>query len=75
MPLYNYKCPEGHTFEELNSVKDRLVAKCPECATGAQMEVSAPHLDYYNMGVQSGFPTALQKWARMHRKEARREYD
>jgi len=32
MPTYEYKCQDcGHTFEKFQSMKDKPIAKCPEC--------------------------------------------
>ena len=31
MPTYEYRCPEGHTFEEFQKMSADPVAKCPEC--------------------------------------------
>jgi hypothetical protein len=39
----------------------------------ARQQLTAARLDYYNMGVQSGLPTAIDKWDKMHRQMARRE--
>jgi putative FmdB family regulatory protein len=73
VPLYSYLCPNEHTFDELTSVDKRKKHKCPECGKMARQQLTAARLDYYNMGVQSGFPTAIDKWDKMHRQMARRE--
>lgn len=31
MPLYEYKCPKGCTYEKMQSFKGRAPRKCPEC--------------------------------------------
>lgn len=36
MPTYEYRCPEGHSFELFQRMSDPPVAKCPDC--GAQAE-------------------------------------
>lgn len=73
MPLYEYKCVNGHRFEDFNSVEKRMKKKCPECGIMGTKIMSIPHFDYYNMGVQDGLPTALDKWDKMHRQMARRK--
>jgi putative FmdB family regulatory protein len=76
VPLYDYHCKKcDETFDEFRQVNQRLTCKCPKCGTVAKKLPSVARLDYYNMGVDSGFPTAIDKWDKMHRKEARRQYD
>lgn len=75
MPLYVYQCPEGHIFEDIKRIAERHECPCPDCGSTATQQVTAAHLDYYNMGVGGDFPTALQKWEKMHKQAARREYD
>lgn len=36
MPIYEYRCSNGHTFEELQSINDEPVQGCQEC--GAPVE-------------------------------------
>lgn len=74
MPLYSYTCSEHGDFDELNSIAKRQTAKCPKCGQKCQKKVTSARLDYYNMGVQDGLPTAVAKWDKMHRKEAQRDY-
>jgi len=31
MPIYEYGCPCGHTFEKVHGVNDPQPRKCPEC--------------------------------------------
>lgn len=73
MPLYDYQCPNGHKFEDFNSVEKRMKQKCPECGVSAKKLLNTVRLDYYDMGTDPSMPTAWDKWARMHEKEARRE--
>ena len=40
MPLYNYKCPAGHEFEEFNSISERATHKCNQCDKTAEQTVS-----------------------------------
>ena len=71
MPLYDYECKNGHKFDALTSVANRDKMKCPECGKKATKQVTTARLDYYNMGVQDGLPTALHKWEKMHRQMAK----
>ena len=40
MPLYNYKCPKGHEFEAINSIKNRALSQCGECGRMAKQTIS-----------------------------------
>ncbi|MFO7892886.1 MAG: zinc ribbon domain-containing protein [Longimicrobiales bacterium] len=40
MPTYEYRCPEGHEFEEFQRMADPPVAACPECGSGAERILS-----------------------------------
>ena len=31
MPIYEYRCPNGHTFEVIQSMSDEPVAECEVC--------------------------------------------
>jgi len=42
MPTYEYKCGDcGHTFEKLQSMKDKPLDKCPECNGKLQRLIGA----------------------------------
>lgn len=76
MPLYDYHCDNcGETFDEFRSMDQRKYCKCVKCGKRARKLPSVARLDYYNMGVDPDLPTAIDKWDKMHRAEARREYD
>ena len=36
MPIYEYKCSNGHVFETVQSMSDDPITECPEC--GAPVE-------------------------------------
>lgn len=36
MPIYEYRCDEGHTFEVMQRMTDDPVAKCEECGAPVQ---------------------------------------
>ena len=40
MPLYDYKCKNGHTFEAFKKVKDRLSARCPVCNLRGAIQIT-----------------------------------
>lgn len=41
MPTYEYRCPNGHEFEEFQRMSDPPVAKCPVCGADAERLLSA----------------------------------
>ncbi len=40
MPTYEYRCPEGHTFELFQKMTDKPRAKCPTCGRMASRQIS-----------------------------------
>ena len=45
MPLYEYKCPNGHIHDRLRKIDERdHPARCLQCDTPAQPIISAPHV-------------------------------
>jgi putative FmdB family regulatory protein len=36
MPLYEYRCENGHTFEVIQRMSDEPVTVCPECDAAVQ---------------------------------------
>ncbi|MBI4538487.1 MAG: zinc ribbon domain-containing protein [Gemmatimonadetes bacterium] len=41
MPTYEYRCPEGHVFEQFQRITDPPVAICPQCGGEAERQLSA----------------------------------
>ena len=41
MPTYDYKCPEGHVFEEFQSMNEEPIARCPTCGQNGQRLISS----------------------------------
>jgi len=41
MPTYEYRCPEGHTFELFQRMSDEPKADCPTCGAAASRLLSA----------------------------------
>ncbi len=40
MPTYEYRCPNGHEFEQFQRMSEPPVAKCPVCGAEAQRQLS-----------------------------------
>ena len=40
MPTYEYRCPEGHTFDVFQKMSDEPVASCPECGKPGERQIS-----------------------------------
>ena len=41
MPTYEYRCPDGHTFDLFQRMSDDPVADCPECGKASERLLSA----------------------------------
>jgi len=65
MPVYEYKCEEGHVSTRLRSVENRAeTTTCKKCDKPASFIVSTPNIALD--GTDPGFPGAYDKWARVH---------
>jgi len=42
MPLYDYRCPNGHTFEVFQRMSDPPVERCQECGAAPVEKVLYP---------------------------------
>ena len=42
MPIYEYRCPEGHTFEVFQRMSDAPVDACEICGAGSVEKVLYP---------------------------------
>ncbi len=40
MPTYEYRCPDGHTFECFQKMTEKPRAKCPTCGRMAKRQIS-----------------------------------
>lgn len=41
MPTYAYRCPScGHEYERFQKITDKTLAKCPECGTRGERQIS-----------------------------------
>lgn len=62
MPMYDYRCPNGHEFEEMNSVAQREHAECFSCGKIADKVIlTAARIDP-KMGLDPSFPGMYAKW-------------
>jgi len=78
MPIYEYKCPKGHITEKLVPLAQRegsQFCSVAGCGNIAKFIVSAAHLDYLGMGLDSSLPTASDKWVAMHKAGAKQSDD
>ena len=72
--IYEYQCPEHGIFEAITKIEDRdNPCPCPKCGTLSDRIMSATRFKLE--GISGDFPTAADKWADMHGKEAKRETD
>jgi putative FmdB family regulatory protein len=42
VPIYEYKCPEGHVFEQFHGISEPAPEACPECGKGPLTRVLHP---------------------------------
>jgi len=71
MPLYLYRCPDGHSTEDLRKVDERHDPRpCGLCGKTATLEVQVAAFDP-RMGLDAGFPTAYDRWAKSHARDAK----
>ena len=50
MPIYEYKCENGHVFEAIQSFSDEPLTKCEECGAPAARVLSAPAIHFKGSG-------------------------
>jgi putative FmdB family regulatory protein len=50
MPLYEYKCKKGHTFDVFQSFADDPITKCEVCGAKAERVLSAPAIHFKGSG-------------------------
>ena len=68
MPIYDYRCEGGHTFDALIKVADYAEPQeCPECGLLSERVILKAAAIDWKMGVSSDFPTAYDKWAKIQR--------
>ena len=64
MPIYNYKCPDGHITEFFARLDDRDKPQKCRCGKQAKKMISCPKIRT---------PIDSDKWAEMHEKGGRTE--
>lgn len=50
MPIYEYRCENGHDFEAFQSMSDEALDSCEVCGAPAQRRLSAPAIHYKGSG-------------------------
>jgi putative FmdB family regulatory protein len=50
MPLYEYKCKKGHTFDVIQSFSDDALTKCEVCGAKCERVLSAPSIHFKGSG-------------------------
>lgn len=50
MPIYEYKCEEGHVFEVFQSINDEALTACTECGAPAERVLNAPAIHFKGSG-------------------------
>jgi putative FmdB family regulatory protein len=50
MPIYEYRCTNGHTFEVFQSMSEDPLAKCVECQAPAERVLSPPAVHFKGTG-------------------------
>ncbi|TML49219.1 MAG: zinc ribbon domain-containing protein [Actinobacteria bacterium] len=70
MPIYEYRCPNGHTFEVFQRMADPAVETCTTCGAGPVEKVLFPVAVHFK---GSGFYST--DYGRGNRKPASKEGD
>ena len=50
MPIYEYKCENGHVFEAIQKMTDEPLRECEECGAPASRVLSAPAIHFKGSG-------------------------
>ena len=50
MPIYEYRCDNGHEFEAFQSMSEDPISKCITCSAPAQRVLSAPAVHFKGSG-------------------------
>ncbi|HEY5709456.1 MAG TPA: FmdB family zinc ribbon protein [Solirubrobacterales bacterium] len=50
MPIYEYKCENGHVFDVIQKMTDEALDKCEECGAPAARMLSAPAIHFKGSG-------------------------
>lgn len=64
MPLYHYRCEDGHGMDDIRKVEERHDAPtCYLCGKPTVLEIQTAVFDP-RMGLDPAFPTMQDKWAK-----------
>ena len=50
MPIYEYKCENGHVFDVIQKMVDEPLSKCQECGAPAQRVLHSPAIHFKGSG-------------------------
>jgi putative FmdB family regulatory protein len=50
MPIYEYKCDNGHVFEVIQKMSDEPLSKCEECGAPAARVLTPPAIHFKGSG-------------------------
>ena len=50
MPLYEYRCENGHTFEVIQSITEDALTECQECGAEARRVLHSPAIHFKGSG-------------------------
>jgi putative FmdB family regulatory protein len=50
VPIYEYKCDNGHVFDVLQKMSDESLTECVECGAPAQRVLTAPAVHFKGSG-------------------------
>ena len=50
MPIYEYRCANGHTFDVFQSMSEDPVTECVECGADCERVLSAPAVHFKGSG-------------------------
>src|SRR4051794_9660272 len=50
MPIYEYKCDNGHVFDTIQKMTDEPLTKCEECGAPAARVLTAPAIHFKGSG-------------------------
>ena len=50
MPIYEYKCDNGHSFDVLQKMSDESLTECVECGAPAHRVLTAPAVHFKGSG-------------------------
>jgi hypothetical protein len=70
--MFDFACANGHQFEDLVEPNTHILV-CPTCSHEATRQISPVRSDWRTMGLDPGFPSAQEKWAKMQEQKSRKE--